>query len=305
MVDKIQDNDEYEFTDYDTISPDPMGRDDEVIERRTTEVHSTSGRSNVLRNALIAVALIIVALVVYKFVSSFFTKRTTSIDASIPSVTPSTDQTATTTTNGMTQPNGATSTITTPPITDTTQQTQPTDIAPIQTTTSSTSTTTTQTPTTVTTPPSPDISQLDQKVSALDINQQNIRSDIGTLSNQLTSINTNISNLNVKMDNLSQIITTLSATIERQTNQLTALTVVKKAPKIKRVVRRVIAPRTIYYIQAVIPGRAWLIASNGSTLTVREGTNIPGYGVVKLIDPNQGRVLTSSGQIIRFSQQDS
>ena len=60
-----------------------------------------------------------------------------------------------------------------------------------------------------------------------------------------------------------------------------------------------------YYIQAVIPGRAWLVSSQGLTITVREGTSVPGYGIVKLIDPNQGRILTSSGRTITFSQQDS
>ncbi|MBA3536672.1 MAG: type IV secretion protein IcmG, partial [Tatlockia sp.] len=78
--------------------------------------------------------------------------------------------------------------------------------------------------------------------------------------------------------------------------------------KPKPVRRRLIvksAPRLMYFIQAIIPGRAWLIATNGSTITVREGTRIAGWGVVKLIDPIQGRVLTSSGRIIRFSQRDS
>ena len=58
-------------------------------------------------------------------------------------------------------------------------------------------------------------------------------------------------------------------------------------------------------MQAVIPGRAWLIANNGSTITVREGTPIPGYGIAKIIDPIKGRVMTSSGKEIRFSQDDS
>ena len=76
----------------------------------------------------------------------------------------------------------------------------------------------------------------------------------------------------------------------------------------KRVVHHInkpSAPPIHYYIQAVIPGRAWIIATNGSTLTVREGTNIAGYGIVRLIDPLDGRIVTSSGQIIRFSQEDS
>ncbi|MGQ3888118.1 type IVB secretion system protein IcmG/DotF [Legionella sp. CNM-1927-20] len=306
MVDKIQDNDEYEFVDYDTISTDPMGQDDEVVER-TTRVRSADGGSHVIRNAIIAVILILVALVVYRFISSF-TKKTTPTDASIPTITTPADQPSTATTNITTTNGGIASNNTSTPVgamptsSIQTQQPQSAEIAPVQTTTSSTTTA----PTTVTvSTPSPDVSQLDQKISAIDINQQGMRADINTLNNQLSGINSNISNLNVKIENLTQIINTLSATIEKQINQIAALTAVKKAPRVKKVVRRVIVPRRMYYIQAVIPGRAWLIASNGSTLTVREGTNIPGYGVVKLIDPNQGRVLTSSGRIIRFSQQDS
>ena len=58
-------------------------------------------------------------------------------------------------------------------------------------------------------------------------------------------------------------------------------------------------------LQAIIPGRAWLNCSNGETLTVRQGTKIINYGVVRYIDAASGRVLTSSGQIITFSQEDS
>jgi intracellular multiplication protein IcmG len=297
MVDKTQDNDEYEFVDYDTISPDPMGQDDEVIGKREVRTDATQRKSNVIKNVLVVIALIAVALVVYKFVSSF-TKKTTSTDTTISPITSSTNQPAMTTPtnsdNGDANKVAATSTMTTLPVTsdNNIQQTDSTLTQP----TPSSSATMEQTPTSVDNAsiPSAALTQLDEKVSALDINQQNIRSDISTLTSQLTVINTNISNLSVKMDSLNQIFTTLSATIEKQINQLAAVTAVKKAPKIKRVVRRVVVPRKVYYIQAVIPGRAWLIATNGSTLTVREGTSIPGYGIVKLIDPNQGRILTSN-----------
>ncbi|WP_419420337.1 type IVB secretion system protein IcmG/DotF [Legionella sp. D16C41] len=312
MVDKIDDNDEYEFVDYDNVSTDPMGQED-ALDNHTTPVRPNGGGSHIIRNALIAVALVLVAFVVYKFIGSF-TKKSTSKEASIPSITTSSNQpstTATTTTDTSTDNSSAVATVPTQAADTQTQvsqpettSVQPTELTPTQTTTSST-TTTTPTAVTVNTTPSPDLSQLEQKISAIDINQQTIQSDINALTNQLNGINSNISNLNVKIENLAQIINTLSATIERQASQLTALTIVKKTPKVKKVVTKIIVPRNVYYIQAVIPGRAWLIASNGSTLTVREGTNIPGYGVVKLIDPNQGRVLTSSGQVIRFSQQDS
>ena len=60
-----------------------------------------------------------------------------------------------------------------------------------------------------------------------------------------------------------------------------------------------------YAVKAVIPGRAWLLASNGSTLTVRRGTPIQGYGVVTGIDAVRGYVFTSYRKLIRFSQEDS
>jgi intracellular multiplication protein IcmG len=110
----------------------------------------------------------------------------------------------------------------------------------------------------------------------------------------------------MKMAELNQVITQLNAKLETQSQVIERLTVrtAPKPPK-PRVLNGFLNQRLKYYVQAVIPGRAWLIATNGATLTVREGTLISGYGVVKLIDPTQGRVLTSSGRIIRFSQSDS
>jgi len=77
----------------------------------------------------------------------------------------------------------------------------------------------------------------------------------------------------------------------------------KKVRASKKVVAA--TPPAQYFLQAIIPGRAWLISTNGDTVTVREGTRISSYGVVRFIDAKRGRVLTSSGQVIRFSQEDS
>jgi intracellular multiplication protein IcmG len=60
--------------------------------------------------------------------------------------------------------------------------------------------------------------------------------------------------------------------------------------------------RVHFYVQAIIPGRAWLINSEGHTYTVRVGSRVPGFGVVEKIDPWQGRVVMSSGKILRFNQ---
>ncbi|MDP1602319.1 MAG: type IVB secretion system protein IcmG/DotF [Legionella sp.] len=163
-----------------------------------------------------------------------------------------------------------------------------------------------QAPVPVVQPPTDDMVQINQKLGSIDMNDQNIRSDLSNVNNQLNTINDGINNLNTKVSNLTTTLTTLSDKLEQQANELSRLLAARQKPvRPHHVVRRVIRPSIVYYIQAVIPGRAWLISTNGSTLTVREGTNIAGYGIVKLIDPNQGRVVTSSGRVIRFSQQDS
>lgn len=55
-----------------------------------------------------------------------------------------------------------------------------------------------------------------------------------------------------------------------------------------------------YRVDAVIPGRAWLKAENGSTITVSKGDQVRGYGYVTLIDAEEGLVVTSSGIVFRY-----
>lgn len=155
-----------------------------------------------------------------------------------------------------------------------------------------------------TTPTSLDnTAQWDQKISGLEVSQQSLRSDISNVNDQVSSLNNNLSATNNKIAELTAMISSLNAKLDEQAREMEQFVRRREQRRVKHISRAVQSIK--YYIQAVIPGRAWLIASNGATLTVREGTRITGYGIVKLIDPNQGRVLTSSGQVIRFSQDDS
>lgn len=52
-------------------------------------------------------------------------------------------------------------------------------------------------------------------------------------------------------------------------------------------------------IHAIIPGRVWLKAPDGSTFTVTTGENIPGYGKAMVIDAPSASVVTSSGVVLR------
>lgn len=147
--------------------------------------------------------------------------------------------------------------------------------------------------------------QVEQKLASLEVSQQTITSNLGSVSNQVGSLNQNVTNLAAKVAELNGVIANLNEKLAEQSQQIQQMTI-----KVRPVVRPHVYPKkskhgNYYFIQAIIPGRAWLMNTNGSTLTVREGTIIHGYGMVKLIDAEQGRVVMSSGQIIRFSQADS
>lgn len=59
-------------------------------------------------------------------------------------------------------------------------------------------------------------------------------------------------------------------------------------------------PPAKYSLHAVIPGRAWLKDGN-RIFAVTQGQEIDSYGHVVSIDARQGVVVTSSGQILRYS----
>lgn len=148
-------------------------------------------------------------------------------------------------------------------------------------------------------------SETKEKISAITTSQQTMRSDIASIGNQLNDISGNLNTMVAKLTELNGLVLSLSAKVDAQSHEIERLMVRHVERPVRHVRRHAARQYLKYNIQAVIPGRAWLIATNGTTLTVREGTVIPGYGMVKLIDPNQGRITTSSGQIIKFSQADS
>jgi intracellular multiplication protein IcmG len=156
-------------------------------------------------------------------------------------------------------------------------------------------------------PPPPVVSSsqkiLEDKIQTIELNQQNVRNEVSNVGNQVSGMTSSISELNTQISKLNQLIETLSAKVTEQAETIEAL-----KPKPKKVVRpntRAHYKPTIFYLQAIIPGRAWLISTTGATLTVREGSSVPGYGTIKLIDAQQGRVLTNSGKVIQFSREDS
>ncbi|WP_392538891.1 type IVB secretion system protein IcmG/DotF [Legionella sp. 227] len=276
MADNDQ-NDEYKFAELDSLENEPL----ETSEFDTKS--STPARpggmepgKNVKRNALITVGIIVFVMLMYKFIGGMFSKTTPTTPkenvnpAPIAEITPSPQP----------QPQ--------PQVTQTVIPPEP-----------------------VQPQPQPQVTQennsaLQQKVASIEASQQTVQSEVSSMSQQVGNVNNNVNALNAQITKLNQMIADLNTQVVKQSEVINVLMERTKPKPVKRVVRvRTLTPQIIYYINAVIPGRAWLIGTNGSTLTVREGTKIAGYGTVKLIDSMQGRVLTSSGRVIRFSQEDS
>jgi hypothetical protein len=57
-------------------------------------------------------------------------------------------------------------------------------------------------------------------------------------------------------------------------------------------------PKVTYTVQAIIPGRAWLKADSGDTVTVAEGDTLRDYGRITKIDPYDGVVEIDTGNKI-------
>lgn len=239
----------------------------EEMESEGTRTGLSPEKKNVRLNALIVVGVVVLLFLTYRFIWPLFSTSTQVVKT------------------------------TTPPV----AQTMP--IEPIQTQPKPIISTTTPAPV------QPVIQATDdavkRSVSVIEINQQSLRADVTSLNGQVNGLNRKIDDLSSQMIKLNQTITSLSNQMAQQAQQMSELMAAKTQPKpIKQVIRHPI-PQIRYHIQAVIPGRAWLTGSNGSILTVREGIKVNGYGTVQLIDSMQGRVVTSSGKIIRFSPEDS
>ncbi len=150
--------------------------------------------------------------------------------------------------------------------------------------------------------------QMDQTLSSVQDTQHNMQSDLSGMNEHVTRLDERLGTIMTSIESLAQRVDQLSTTLDTEVQRIEhalaarTRTVHKKSSHHQQRLKPEIVK---YYVEAVIPGRAWLIGSNSTTITVSVGTPIPGYGRVRTIDAAQGRVLTSSGKIMRFSQDDS
>jgi intracellular multiplication protein IcmG len=107
----------------------------------------------------------------------------------------------------------------------------------------------------------------------------------------LSKLNTNVSNLNSAVRRLSASTQLLA---KRQAEMLVYGTGKAKTR----------GSKVVYHVRAIVPGRAWLEASDGTFVTVRSGSELNHYGTVTRIDDRRGIVQTDLGFTIKYGKGD-
>jgi intracellular multiplication protein IcmG len=118
--------------------------------------------------------------------------------------------------------------------------------------------------------------------------------DLQELNRTLRKLDSKLSNLSSKIEKIATNATTQKTLTDKKLSRLKRSMVTAKPASLAK-------PKELhYYIQAMIPGRAWLTSKKGATITIRRGSHIIGYGRIMQIDVETGLITTTSGKMIRF-----
>lgn len=131
---------------------------------------------------------------------------------------------------------------------------------------------------------------LEQEQRELQSHLQSFDSDLSDIKSTLADLNSRIADIN---DQTQLLHTQQEAFLQKQ-----------QKTEAKLIERKKSAPKPVYYVRAIIPGRVWLTLQDGSTLTLGLGDKLAGYGVITAIDPSQGTISLSSGAIIGYNPDD-
>ncbi len=138
---------------------------------------------------------------------------------------------------------------------------------------------------------------LNNRFNHIEQEQRELQSHLQAFDSDLSDIKSTLADLNSRVADINDQTQLLSS------QQQSFLQKQRKA-EAKLIERKKAAPKPVYYVRAIIPGRVWLTLQDGSTLTLGLGDKLAGYGVITAIDPSQGTITLSSGAIIGYNPDD-
>lgn len=110
---------------------------------------------------------------------------------------------------------------------------------------------------------------------------------------KMQELNNRVANIEANLNRLTQLL----QAVHRPPASYVGAPPLSPPPRMMAATVPVMAPesRSVYTVQAIIPGRAWLKSESGDTVTVAEGDVIKAYGRVVKIDPYDGVVSIDTG----------
>ncbi len=126
-----------------------------------------------------------------------------------------------------------------------------------------------------------------------------LQSKVDQLGNQLSATQSANDQLNSSVTTLTSQVKLLAQAVQGINDKLAEK--VKPAAVHKKPLPKV---KLTYSVTAVVPERAWILSSNGASMSVTIGDPIDQYGNVTAIDADNGHVYTSSGHVINYGLND-
>lgn len=151
---------------------------------------------------------------------------------------------------------------------------------------------------------SPDL-KVETALNNLRQDQEDHQGVVSSLQSQVAELKSSLSSSNKQQVLLTQEVSTMASGMRDLTQQLVAIQAKLKPKNIVK--KKVGHPIHLvhYVVKAVVPGRVWLIGSDNSEVTLSLGNELKGYGVIKSINADSGTVLTSSGKVISYGNNDN
>jgi len=134
--------------------------------------------------------------------------------------------------------------------------------------------------------------EMQGKLDNISAKNEEYRSQVANLNIKLAQSEGEIATINKNLSGISDLLASVTADVKKLT-----------APKPKKIKKKIKAP-IAYHVNAIVPGRAWLLSSDGQLVTVRAGDKLAGYGRILAISAPEGKVLTSTGAVIQYGVND-
>jgi intracellular multiplication protein IcmG len=154
----------------------------------------------------------------------------------------------------------------------------------------------------VVTTPAPgavDNSVISGKIDYLAQQIEKSQSQVVQLSNQVAQLNRELSQAQTDQKGMKSAVFLLSKKVDAVSGVVASMHKKPAAPHKKAAQS---APKVTYYVRALMPGRAWLMGSDGISTSVTVGSQLLGYGRVTMIHVQTGQVSTSAGKVFSYRE---